>query len=101
MHAFLLWHQAVQTDTEQRGRAFPAASPEYNRVSCAENAVVCRRLETRHLGAPGDSSVGRDIDVVTVEKNHGVRREVLRSGFESSTDRFRNKCENSHPEISG
>lgn len=34
-----------------------------------------------------------------MEKSYSIRREVLCSRFELSTDRFRNKCENSHPEI--
>lgn len=51
------------------------------------------------MGASGDSYCARDINAFTVEKSHLVRREMLCSRFELSTDRFRYKCENSHPEI--
>lgn len=59
------------------------------------------KLEKRHLGASGGSYFGRDINVFTVEKSHLVRREMLCSRSELSTDRFRYKHKNSHPEIIG
>lgn len=93
MHTFLLRRQAVERDTEQgEGRSPRVANTKgFCNTEWAENAVLYTRLETRHLGACGDSSFGRDISVFTVEKNHSVGREELCSRFELSTDRFRNK----------
>ena len=53
------------------------------------------------LGTSRDSNFGRDINIFTVEEGQGIRREVLCSRFELSTDRFRKKNDNSHPEIIG
>lgn len=68
-------------------------------VECGGNTVFHWILEKKIFGDIQRQLLLEEHQHFYSGKSHSIRREVLCSRFESSTDRFRNKCENSHPEI--